>query len=174
MKVINLFGGPGTGKSTTAAGLFHIMKLQKMECELVTEYAKDLVWAGRFPMLSEQDYIFAKQNHRLRRLIGKVDWVITDSPLILGNFYIKDDFPGRVHFCNFIQDVYASYDNVNIFLRRVKQYNPNGRTQTEEEATEIDKEILKYLISRNMPYTIIDADKDAHTKILEMILSNNV
>ncbi len=39
-----MFGGPGTGKSTSAAGLFFKMKLAQMEVELVTEYAKDLVW----------------------------------------------------------------------------------------------------------------------------------
>ena len=44
MKVINLFGGPGCGKSTTAADLFARMKLRGLSVELVTEYAKDVVW----------------------------------------------------------------------------------------------------------------------------------
>ena len=30
MKVINLFGGPGSAKSTTAAGLFYFMKLMTL------------------------------------------------------------------------------------------------------------------------------------------------
>ena len=42
--VINLFGGPGCGKSTIAAELFAILKKQGYEVELVTEYAKDKVW----------------------------------------------------------------------------------------------------------------------------------
>lgn len=41
--VINLIGGPGSGKSTTAAGLFFRMKSMGVRCELVTEYAKELV-----------------------------------------------------------------------------------------------------------------------------------
>lgn len=41
-KVINLYGGPGTGKSTTAAMLFAKMKLAGFNCEYVPEFAKDL------------------------------------------------------------------------------------------------------------------------------------
>jgi len=39
-KVINLFAGPGAGKSTTAAGLFAEMKRANVDVELVTEYVK--------------------------------------------------------------------------------------------------------------------------------------
>lgn len=47
MKVINLFGGPGIGKSTLAAGLFEHMKIAGFNVELVNEYAKDMVWEQR-------------------------------------------------------------------------------------------------------------------------------
>jgi len=170
MKVVNLFGGPGTGKSTTAAGLFHLMKLQSMEVELVTEYAKDLVWAERSTMFSEQDYIFAKQNHRLRRLRGKVDWVVTDSPIILGHFYMPDDFPGKEPFSQFVNEMYNSYDNINIFLTRDKAYNPNGRNQTENEAKVIDKMIMNYLNDNNIPSHTVLANKDAPSVILSDII----
>ena len=43
-KVINLFGNPGSGKSTVAAYLFSELKSRGLEVELVTETAKDLVW----------------------------------------------------------------------------------------------------------------------------------
>ena len=39
-KVISFFGSPGTGKSTTSAGLFYEMKNRDISCELVNEYAK--------------------------------------------------------------------------------------------------------------------------------------
>jgi nicotinamide riboside kinase len=168
-KIINLFGGPGTGKSTCSASLFALMKLQSMEVELVTEYAKDLVWAERNIMFTEQDYIFAKQNHRLRRLRGKVDWVVTDSSLILGHFYIPDDFPGKEYFCPFVNEMFNSYDNINIVLTRDNEYNPNGRNQTEEEAREIDKKIVDFLAVNGVPYRTILANKDA-----PMTIFNNI
>jgi hypothetical protein len=38
--VVNLFGGPGTGKSTTASGVFYHLKRDNRNVELVQEYAK--------------------------------------------------------------------------------------------------------------------------------------
>ena len=43
MIVVNLFAGPGSGKSTTCAGLFSKLKLAGIYCEMVLEYAKELV-----------------------------------------------------------------------------------------------------------------------------------
>ena len=42
--IINIFGGPGVGKSTVAADLFVIMKKEGYSVELVTEYAKELTY----------------------------------------------------------------------------------------------------------------------------------
>ena len=44
MKVINFYGGPGTGKSVQAAATYCALKKQGLNCELVTEYAKDKLW----------------------------------------------------------------------------------------------------------------------------------
>ena len=68
MQIVNLFGGPGSGKSTTAAGLFYEVKKLKLNVELVTEYAKDAVWEKRHNLLDDQIYIFAKQQRRISRL----------------------------------------------------------------------------------------------------------
>ena len=43
-KIVNLYGGPGTGKSTTAAALFAEMKIRGVNCEYIQEYAKDKAW----------------------------------------------------------------------------------------------------------------------------------
>ena len=40
MIVVNLFGGPGCGKSTTAAWLFNQLKERGINCEYVTEFPK--------------------------------------------------------------------------------------------------------------------------------------
>lgn len=44
--VINIFGAPGAGKSTTAAALFALMKLEGYKVELATEHAKDRYYAA--------------------------------------------------------------------------------------------------------------------------------
>ena len=42
--VVNLFAGPGAGKSTGAAYIFSMLKMAGIDTEYVNEYAKDKVW----------------------------------------------------------------------------------------------------------------------------------
>ena len=88
MKVINFVGGPGSGKSTTAAGVFFGMKVTAQHpVELVTEHAKELTYAEAWKALENQQAVTSEQDQRQRRLQGHVDYVITDSPLFLGCVY---------------------------------------------------------------------------------------
>ena len=83
MIVVNLLAGPGTGKSTTAAGTFAELKHRGHRVELVTEVAKEMCYEG-VPHPFDQRYILTEQRHRLERLVGQVDIVISDAPLIFG------------------------------------------------------------------------------------------
>lgn len=168
MKVINLFGGPGVGKSTTAAGLFSLMKKQRMNVELVTEYAKDMTWEGRHNILQDQIYITAKQNRKLHRLRDhKVDYVITDSPLLLGIMYMPFDYYST--YPNLVLEIFNSYDNVNYFIKREVEYDTTGRNQTLEEAKDIDLKLLQFLDGQNIPRKIV---RDEH-EMLKDILNEN-
>jgi GTPase SAR1 family protein len=140
--VINLFGGPGVGKSTVAAGLFHYLKLDGQEAELVQEFAKELTWMGDLETLkNNQKKVLREQDRRQAILINKVKYIITDSPLLLSKIYSSDE---KVH--KEAEKRFGLYLNLNFFLIRDKKYNPNGRNQTEEEARTICsrvKELLK-------------------------------
>lgn len=168
MKVINLFAGPGAGKSTTAAGLFHIMKQDGYQVELVTEYAKDIVWADRHKELNDQLYISAKQNHRLFLLKDKVEYCITDSPLLLCLVYAKM-MPSS--FAPFIKDLFHEYDNMAVVLKRTKPYVLFGRSQTEDEAKELDRQIHSLVHTQVPPNAIMEAngDSEAPRQILDWI-----
>ena len=87
--VVNLIGSPGSGKSTTAAGLFYNLKKLGINCEMALEYAKDKVYEESFKTMDDQLYIFGKQYHRMWRLKNLVDVIITDSPLLLSIYYNK-------------------------------------------------------------------------------------
>jgi len=141
--VINLFAGPGAGKSTTAAGLFYELKKKGKLVELVTEFAKDMVWEERHSVFEDQLYILAKQNRRLKRLQGKVDYVITDSPLLLGQYYTREDKTELTYLINW---AFNKYNNLNIFINRTKPYVQTGRNENYREALNADrgiKELLK-------------------------------
>lgn len=147
--VINLFGGPGCGKSTIAAELFATLKKQGYEVELVTEYAKDKVWEESYKTLENQIYVFSKQLHRMWRLKDKVQFIITDSPLLLSIIYDKDK---NEDLKNLVITKFNSFDNINIVINRSTVYNQNGRYQNEEQANEIDKEIKELLVLQDIPF----------------------
>lgn len=170
LKVINLFGGPGTGKSTTAAGLFHLMKIKYYNVELVTEFAKDLAWENRTSIFSDQLYILAKQNRRLERLRDKVEWAITDSPLVLSLNYTTPNYL-PIHFKSLVGELFDTYHNHNFFLTRIKEYVPIGRSQTNEEARLLDKAIHEMLIYNGYTFSNIVADNSA-PKVIFDILTN--
>jgi hypothetical protein len=150
MIVVNLFGGPGIGKSTTAAGVFSLLKLHGVNVELVTEFAKDLVWEGRQKTLKDQYYVCAKQYHRLWRLRDDVDVAITDSPVLLSLIYRTSCCP-QFHE-TVIKTFHDTFDNLNYVLVREKPYQPKGRNETEEQAREIDSKAEQMLIDNNVKY----------------------
>jgi len=138
MILINLFAGPGAGKSTTAAGVFSALKQRDISVELVTEYAKDLTWDESFGVLKDQVLVFAEQRHRLLRLAGKVKYVVTDSPMLTSVLYAGDELR---YFSGLVWEAQAAWPSMNYVLHRVKRYEQAGRTQTEQEAIEIDKKV---------------------------------
>jgi hypothetical protein len=169
MKVINLFGAPGSGKSTTAAGLFYFLKLKGVSCELCLEYAKDLVWEERDIALEWGPHIFGEQYTRLVRLQDKVDFVIIDSPLLLSSWY-NTSMPRTWHLSVF--DIFHGFDNLNFWIDRTKSYVEDGRLHSEEEANEIDKKLKAWLWDwevRITPSRIISGDKDAPHYIIETL-----
>lgn len=139
--IINLFAGPGAGKSTTAARIFYELKQRNILVELVTEYAKDVTWEGHHNLLDDPLWITANQNRRLERLIGQVDYIVTDSPILLGAAYVQDHYPDS--YIELLEDLHYPRINWNYIIRRTKAYQPVGRNQTEAEAVELDELIAE-------------------------------
>jgi len=154
---INLFGGPGTGKSTLCASIFTELKMKGVDCEMALEYAKDVVWEESFTKLKNQIYIFGKQHSRIHRLDGKVDVVITDSPLINSIVYDITDNP---HLKDLVLFEFKKLNTINYFLKRGTQYNPNGRMQTIEDALKVDEKYKQLLDENDIPYHEIEVGAD--------------
>lgn len=157
MLCCNLYGAPGAGKSTMAALVFAKLKMLNINCELVTEFAKDKVWENNNTALANQVYVFAKQYYRLDRCADKVDVVITDSPIALSPFYNKDmDIHEPLK--QLAYKISQKYNNINYFLRRVKKYNPIGRLQTEKESDEYAIRIKEMLKANGISFKEIDGN----------------
>ena len=160
--VVNLFAGPGTGKSTTMAGVFSELKLRGINCEMAPEFAKEKVWEGSLGILENQIYIFGKQLHSIHRLLGKVDVIITDSPLLLSLVYGKHETDT---FKKFVLEVFNRQNNINYFLERKKAYNPAGRLQTEDQAKAIDTTVFDLLHANDITFYKVPSCKDTFSVI---------
>jgi len=140
LKVVNLWAGPGAGKSTTAAELFAKMKHAGYRVELVTEEAKDLTYDGDTRRLENQLLLLGRQYDRLDRIAGQVEWAITDSPLPLVVAYLNPRWR-TPSFVALASEAFGHFDNHDFVIRRVKTYQPYGRRESEDEARELDHRI---------------------------------
>jgi len=170
--VLNLFGGPGVSKSTTAAGVFTLLKMHNVNCEIVSEVAKDFVWDDHNRGLEDQLYVFGKQHHRVWRLNNIVDVIITDSPLLLSIIYKGKKVPKSLD--ALVIDTFNTYNNVNILLKRkdLSTYEAVGRLQTSNESTDIDNEVELMLYRSNIAYDILTADYTVVNKLAKLMLTH--
>lgn len=134
-KVINLLGGPNTGKSSIAALIFGELKLLGYNAELVREVAKDFAWQGIKPNAYDQVYIFGKQAKSEYSLYKKVDYIVTDSPLVLCPIYEKfynNNSMTKELLRNYLTTVKKdAIIHLNFLLTRKGFYEDVGRFQTE-------------------------------------------
>jgi len=169
LKVVNIFGGPGTGKSTTRAELFALFKKGRHNVEEVTEFAKDLTWEKNQTAFADQLFLLANQNRRQFRLQDQVEWCVTDSPILLGVNYVTPEYlPYTFRSLSF--ELWNTYDNYNFFIERATEYQSIGRNQTEDEAKQIDRNILEMLHTFQIPFKTVRGEGDVAKVIYNEIM----
>lgn len=174
-KVINLLGGSGLGKSTTAALLFGAMKKQGYNVELVREYVKEWAWAGKKVGKFGQSIIYGQQLQRETDLYGKVDYIITDSPLLLCPIYQQFYAGHDALKFQVLNDLDAAkedgVDHINFLLDRRKPFKQEGRFETEELARSVDTSVKGFLDYHKMHYVFVNTDDDQRTNFILNYLS---
>lgn len=154
-----------------AAGLFYKLKMRGINCELITEHAKDLTWEKNWTALGNQLFTTANQIYKQERVENQVDIIITDSPILLGLFYWNDKNDKKtMYFKKLLFEIYNEKNNINIFVNRKKKYNPIGRNQTEDEAKIIDERTTEFLKTNNMKYQSFDGTVEGLEELTEHII----
>lgn len=175
-KVVSLYGGPNSGKSTIAHLLIGEMKMQGINAEMAAEYAKDKAWEHRAdsvlgPKIFEaQQYIYGKQSFRLWRVAHEVQFTVTDSPLLFSQIYTNGELPSLSVIA--FED-YMRYDNLDIFVERdtARPFNPKGRIHNREQSIELDNQIKDMLTRQNIPFYSLPFSRDCVSQIFEIMTS---
>lgn len=148
--------------------------MQHKSVEYVQEYAKELTYDRRQDILKEdQLYILAKQHRKLMRLREQVEYIVVDSPLILGLAYISEDSIYNVEkFSDLLLSTFDQYPNFNIVLQRNLSipYVMEGRNETSGEATQIDSNIVDLLNKYSKKFYSIPISPVTVNRIIELIL----
>lgn len=151
--IVNLFGGPAAGKTTCAWEIASKLKKQRVVTEYVSEYAKELVWDEQYDILdgseAHQRHIFEVQTHRVERLLGKVDVVVTDATLLNSLVYGKEVPPA---FRNEIIDNFVRFNNFNLFIQRSAYFEQEGRVHNLEQSLSLDEKIVDILVGNKIPF----------------------
>lgn len=153
MKVVNLFAAPGTGKTTTGQLLSGLLSISNYKVEYLPEFAKFATLSNNQSALSDQIYMFAKQQNRLHVLKNAgLDYVIMDGPLPIALLFQP---PGYFKLYEpLVMEVFQSYDNVNFLLQRNPDlpYKTLGRNETEAQAKALDRQVRDILERYALPH----------------------
>ena len=132
------------------------MKNDDILCELVQEYVKKWAWEGRLPGEYDQIYISGKQCKAEYMLFGKVEYIITDSPSLMGPFY--DHWYNQY---SLVEEMVSKYiaktqengvEHINFLINRTKKYVQAGRFNSEKQAHVLDSDLRGFLDKHNQPY----------------------
>jgi hypothetical protein len=177
-KIINLWGGPGTGKTTTASELFVALKKLGYNVEMNREYIKDWVWEKRELKEGDQSYLLTKQARKERiYMLEDVDFIISDCPvgMIAAYGMLWDLCEKHIPVCWSLYRQHEDfairhgYQNINFFLKRTKTYNPKGRYQTEEVADQVSSDLERFHKAWLKDGQILDCDEKCTENILAFL-----
>lgn len=169
---INLYGGPGSGKSTLSTLLYSELKYRGMKVELVREFAKELVYQGEdMANLKEEQriHILAEQMRRESIHYGKVDYLITDSPILIAAYYYKN-----AHAIALSKGL-LSEKEFHFLIKRddLLPFEKYGRAHDEEQAKKIDDEMRDFLSNEQVPFVEIGGAPDERLKSIIQALGQD-
>lgn len=165
--VINLIGGPCSGKSTIAAELFARLKKMNIKCELCTEYIKERIYEENKTIANNQIALFGMEHYALMNKIGKVDVLIHDGSLINN---IQYNYENNEEFNALIIAEYRKFNNLDFFIIRGNiEYETYGRIHNYEQALKIDEDIKKCYDKYGAKCICVES-RDAVDKMIPYVL----
>lgn len=173
MKVINFFGAPGVGKTTSAMDLTAMLKRIQVDAEVSLELVKQYIHSDANHLLSYQNFIFAEQERQLRILQDskEVEFAVTDAPLLHSVLYAPENYP--VFFKELVFEIFQGYDNVNFFINRNHPYSHQGRIHDEVKSDLLSNKLKYFLINHSVPFIEIKSTDNLKESVFEYLMQQH-
>lgn len=172
LKVINLFGAPGSGKSKIAQLIAGISFRYGNNIQYVDEYVKKLCWENSDKKRFENQVLITAEQYtkQLVLLENNIEYCVTDSPIILGTLYSPETYFNTYNKLCF--ELFESFTNYNFLIKRGDfVYETVGRNEDEASSNILHHQQTTLLINNNYDFTIItNSDAlDAAMQILQLV-----
>ena len=143
--IIGFFGGPGIGKSAAAWTAAAWLKRNGASVELASEFVKKWAWLGREIKPLDELAVLGAQIAEEADLIGKVDFLVTEKPVILDLAYARLYQPACI--TRAVEETIAAHyahvaalghKHVNVVFKRAEGYDNRGRFENRRQAQLVD------------------------------------
>jgi len=151
MILIDLYGGPGAGKTTLSYYLVYRLKMAGIRAELVGEAAREHHIYDSAPgnvappLLDNQVLLAGQQFERILRLQRHgFEAAVSDSPLVQGMLYCEGQ-PYYDHLKKAVRSLEKYFETYKVMIRPLPgSYDPESRLQrTEKEARALDAAVVR-------------------------------
>lgn len=146
-RIIGFYGGPSIGKSAAAWTAAAWLKRNGASVELANEYVKKWAWLGREVKPLDELTILGQQIAEEADLLGKVDFIVTEKPVVLDLAYCRIYQPEAI--IKAVEESVAAHyqhvaslghQHINVIFRRVQGgYDTRGRYESRRQAELVDK-----------------------------------
>ena len=182
---VNIFGSPGSGKSTTSALIYAYLKLElTANIQLVREYATDLIAETGVnladPVESEKYQVKINNQQLLREeRYSSSDIIVTDSPLYLNLFFLDTykELPNKnIHFKYHRQIAEARQNtpHYNLFLNpplTKDNYEQSCRSHSQQESVLLSRDLREFLNKHNVVLDLVTTKQQVIQQI-PLIIQN--
>lgn len=167
--VVNLIAPPNSAKRQTGEKLCEELLKQGVTCSLVSQSGKGHETA-RYSSVKDEIYIFSKQFHKMFRLHGNIEVVVTDRPLVLSLYY---NYKYGKGYYNRLNDLILEQDknfyNMNFYLDN--RFPTHDYDIDIEELMDMDGELKNLLKEFNISYMVVSDSQKRVKEMSELIIA---
>lgn len=169
-KLINLYGSPGSGKTTLAYKLSAALKERGFTAVAPPEYATDIVYDRMGVIDVCQNDILMEQFKRVFRYYPVADFIISDSPLLMQLAYAggDKDLEKRI---KALAGVFPEQEHYLVRRDPSKKHTMQGRIHDSQEAAQLD-EAIAYMVRPHVNTFLNMSSDDIFHSVMRDLRSN--